>query len=313
MLVLDRRTGGIAHRVFADLPELLAPGDLLVLNESRVLKARILGTKLTGGAVELFLVRRTQGGWLAMVQARRGVRPGMRIELGQGRSAELAQRDDEGFWKVRFEGFGSDDAVPEEVGAVPLPPYIRRAPESVDAERYQTVFARDQGSVAAPTAGLHFTPELLQQVANRGIETTRLTLHVGPGTFRPVRSENLADHRVDPEVYTMPDDAARSINRALQEGRRVVAVGTTVTRALEAAARSERGLVGQTAWTDLFIYPPFEFRVVSALLTNFHLPRSSLLALVSAFAGRERVLDAYAEAMKEKYRFYSYGDAMLIV
>lgn len=313
LLVLDRATGRVSHRIFGDLPDLLMPGDLAVLNDSRVLKARILGAKPTGGTVELLLVRRTPSGWCAMVQARRSVRPGTSIDLGDGRSAQLLSRGTDGLWHVRFLGFSSDDEVPDTVGTVPLPPYIRRAPEASDTDRYQTVFAGESGSVAAPTAGLHFTPQILGRLAERGIETTRITLHVGPGTFRPVRSERLVDHRVDPEMYRIPPPAAEAIERARREGRRVVAVGTTVTRTLETAARRTRHVEAQTGWTDLFIHRPFEFVVTRALLTNFHLPRSSLLALVCAFAGREQVLAAYAEAVATRYRFYSYGDAMLIV
>ncbi|MBN1424969.1 tRNA preQ1(34) S-adenosylmethionine ribosyltransferase-isomerase QueA [Candidatus Fermentibacteria bacterium] len=313
LLVLQRATGEIAHHQFAELPDLLHPKDLLVINESRVLKARILGAKTTGGSVELLLVRRLEAGWLTMVQARRGVRPGMRVQLGSGRYGELVSRHDEGLWEVRFQGFSSDDAVPDEAGVVPLPPYIRRSAQSIDDTRYQTVFAREPGSVAAPTAGLHFTPEIFERLAARGIEVASITLHVGPGTFRPVRTELLRDHRIDPELFSITEAAARAIRAATDEARRVVAVGTTVTRALETAARSQCGFAQQTSWTDLFIHPPFRFHVVRALLTNFHLPRSSLIALVATFAGREPVLAAYAEAVKEHYRFYSYGDAMLIV
>lgn len=313
LLVLSRATGEIAHRDFCDLPDLLRPGDLLVINESRVLKARLFGTKTTGSAVEFLLVRRIETGWLAMVQARRGVRPGMHAQLGSGRSAELVARREEGLWEIRFRGFTSDDAVPDEAGAIPLPPYIRRAPQSIDEERYQTVYAHEPGSVAAPTAGLHFTDAIMERLAARGIQIASITLHVGPGTFRPVRTELLADHRLDPEPYSITEAAAQVIRNALDERRRIVAVGTTVTRALEAAVRSPDGLVAQTGWTELFVRPPFEFRVVHALLTNFHLPRSSLIALVAALAGRERTLDAYAIGVHERYRFYSYGDAMLIM
>ncbi len=312
LLVVDRHSQRITHDIFADLPHLLRPGDLVVLNESSVIKARLVGRKPTGGAVELLLVRRTAQGWLAMVQARRGVRPGLRIELGAGRWAELAQRVSPGLWDTRFAGFPSLEAIPDEVGLLPLPPYIRRAPEPFDHDRYQTVYARDPGSVAAPTAGLHFTPEVLRMLGERGVEVARISLHVGPGTFAPIRTERLADHRLDHERYTIPEEAAHAIRTALEQGRRIVAVGTTVTRALEAAARRDRGLVGHSGWTDLFIYPPFEFRVIGALLTNFHLPRSSLLALVAAFAGQELVLAAYREAITNRYRFYSYGDAMLL-
>jgi S-adenosylmethionine:tRNA ribosyltransferase-isomerase len=324
LLVLDRARGGVAHRNFRDLPQLLAAGDLLVLNRSRVLPARLLGTRPGGGAAEVLLVRRRGPGiWDALLRPGRRLPPGMLIEVG----ATLQVRVEEPTTAGRTEGSPptplrrvrllSEDTDPdraiERYGHMPLPPYIRRADRPTDRERYQTVYARERGSVAAPTAGLHFTSSLLERLKTRGIETAELVLHVGPGTFRPVEVDDVRDHRVDPEVFTIPPETAAAVNRARREGRRVVAVGTTTTRTLEGALGPGGGLPSGDGETDLVITPGHRFRAVNALITNFHLPRSSLLLLVSAFAGRERTLAAYSEAVRHRYRFYSYGDASLIL
>jgi S-adenosylmethionine:tRNA ribosyltransferase-isomerase len=321
LLVLDRATGALFHRSFADLPELLRPGDLLVTNRSRVFPARLLGRRAGGGAAEILLVRhRGLDLWDALVRPGRRLRPGTLIDVAPGFQVGLEPLPPgepppgPPLRRVRLlvDGLDAETAL-ERHGHVPLPPYIRRPDRPGDRERYQTVFAREPGSVAAPTAGLHFTPALLERLERGGVERAEIVLHVGPGTFRPVEVEDVRDHRVDPERYAIPQDTSAALERARREGRRVVAVGTTVTRALESAADASGHVAPGEGETSLVIVPGFRFRVVSGLVTNFHLPRSSLLLLVSALAGRERVLAAYAEAVRHGYRFYSYGDAMLVV
>ena len=358
LLFVDRHKNNFIDSVFSELPSHLRPGDLLVLNNTRVFPARLVGKRIRvtprgatvlGGRVEVFLVNRIEPlVWEALVKPGRVLLPGARVEFARGKlTAEILHWRESGRRIVRFEADGDFDEIIDRIGRTPLPPYIKRDEEDrLDAERYQTVFARERGAVAAPTAGLHFTPELLAELRRKGVEIAEITLHVGYGTFQPVRVERVEDHRVEPETYSISDTAADSINRALTESRRVIAVGTTTTRALESASRmggpsdekspsvlvknsSElenlevKSVVGDKALqlnratcpttTDLFIYPGFEFRVLSGLVTNFHLPRSSLLMLVSAFCGRELILKAYRHAVKHEYRFYSYGDAMLIV
>jgi S-adenosylmethionine:tRNA ribosyltransferase-isomerase len=318
LLVLDRATGALSHRSFSNLPELLRPGDLLVTNRSRVVPARLLGRRAGGGVAEILLVRRHESElWEAMVRPGRRLRPGAVVDVAPGLRVRVEEPAPAGaaspLRRVRLLLDGLDaDAALERHGHVPLPPYIRRPDEPADRERYQTVYARERGSVAAPTAGLHFTRELLERLRARGVELADLVLHVGPGTFRPVEVDDVRAHRVDPERFTIPAETVAAVERARAEGRRVVAVGTTVTRALESALDAAGRLRPGEGETDLVIVPGFPFRVVHTLVTNFHLPRSSLLLLVSAFAGRERVLAAYAEAVRERYRFYSYGDAMLV-
>jgi S-adenosylmethionine:tRNA ribosyltransferase-isomerase len=321
LLVLDRATGGLRHHGFRDLPDLLDPGDLLVVNRSRVFPARLLGRRAGGGAAEVLLVRAHHDDgelWDALVRPGRRLRPGDVVEVAEDLSIRIEARqgpgDESGPMRtVRLLLRSGDVAVTlERHGHVPLPPYIRRPDAAADRERYQTVYAREAGSIAAPTAGLHFTPALLEALRKRGIEQAEIVLHVGPGTFRPVEVENVADHRVDPEAFLIPPETTEAVARTKARGGRVVAVGTTATRALETAADSSASGPGAKE-TALVIVPGHRFRVVDGLVTNFHLPRSSLLLLVSAFAGRERILAAYAEAVRERYRFYSYGDAMLIV
>jgi S-adenosylmethionine:tRNA ribosyltransferase-isomerase len=322
LLVLDRRTGRIEHRRFPELPDLLTPGDLLVVNRSRVLPARLLARRPGGGSAEILLVRR-QGPdlWTAMVRPGRRLRPGVALDVAPGFQVRIEAPEAQGAPPPRpgptrlvrlLAADGNPDAAVDRHGHVPLPPYIRRPDTPEDRVRYQTVYASAPGSVAAPTAGLHFTEELLARLSARGIGRAELVLHVGPGTFRPVETADVRRHRVDAEAYELPDEAAAAVTRAAAEGRRVVAVGTTTTRALEAAG-ARGALCAHRGETDLVLYPGCRFRVVDALLTNFHLPRSSLLLLVCAFAGREAVLAAYGEAVRERYRFYSYGDAMLIL
>jgi len=326
LLVLQRGPGTLEHRGFAELPDLLRPGDLLVTNRSRVFPARLLGRRPGGGEAEILLVRRHEPDlWDAMVRPGRRLRPGAVVDIGpdlqvriEGPEAGAPAGDDRArlpsLRRVRLVVADlSPEAALERYGHVPLPPYIRRPDAPSDRDRYQTVYAREEGSVAAPTAGLHFTSALLGRLRQRGIERAELVLHVGPGTFRPVESPDVREHRVDPERFTIPAATAAAVDRARADGRRVIAVGTTATRALESALGPEGRLRPGEGETDLVIVPGFPFRAVNALVTNFHLPRSSLLLLVSAFGGRERVLGAYAEAVRQRYRFYSYGDAMLLV
>ena len=323
LLVLGRATGALEHRAFAELPDLLRPGDLLVTNRSRVFPARLLGRRPGGGEAEVLLVRRLEPDlWEAMVRPGRRLRPGVVVDVGPGLSVRIegpeagpppAGDPPSPLRRVRLLLDGLDaEAALERHGHVPLPPYIRRTDAPSDRDRYQTVYAREAGSVAAPTAGLHFTTALLERLRERGVERAELVLHVGPGTFRPVEANDVREHRVDPERFAVPEATAAAVDRARAEGRRVVAVGTTATRALESALDPAGRLRAGEGETALVIVPGFRFRAVDALVTNFHLPRSSLLLLVSAFGGRERVLSAYAEAVRQRYRFYSYGDAMLL-
>jgi S-adenosylmethionine:tRNA ribosyltransferase-isomerase len=320
LLVLDRAAGTVRHLAVRDLPELLAPGDLLVLNNTRVFPARLLGHRVpSGGGVECLLLGRLAGDvWDALVHPGQKLRPGTRFRCegaGASLSGEILSQHTFGRRHVRLhpDQGGSIEEIVERIGHMPLPPYIKRPDAAGDRERYQTVFARVSGSVAAPTAGLHFTDTLLHAIDARRIERVEITLHVGYGTFKPVRVERVEDHVVDAEEFEIAPDVASRLNEAIQAGRRLVVVGTTTTRALESAMREGGGrLAPGRRTTGLFIYPGFRFQAVGALLTNFHVPRSSLLMLACAFGGRERVLEAYREAVSRGYRFYSYGDAMLI-
>ena len=321
LMTVDRGTGAIAHGAFPDLSSLLGAGDLLVLNDTRVVPARLRGAKATGGKVEVLLLERTGGTdrepvHRCLLEASKPARPGTRLAFGEGLSARVVGRSGEGYEIVLEAASGDPVEAFYRLGSVPLPPYIRRSEgdprEGMDRERYQTVFADRPGAVAAPTAGLHFTPALLDRISAGGARIARLTLHVGPGTFLPVRVENVEEHAMHDEAYELPRATADAIRETRRAGGRVVAVGTTVVRTLEAAAGPDGTVRPGSGRCDLFIRPGYEFKVVDALLTNFHLPRSTLLMLVSAFAGRERILAAYAEAVREEYRFYSYGDAMFI-
>jgi S-adenosylmethionine:tRNA ribosyltransferase-isomerase len=341
LLVLDRATGARRHHVFRELPSLLRAGDVLVLNDTKVIPARLLGRWDTGGIVEVLLLREVEPGtWQAMLKPAARARPGRRIAFGEAPraiQARVAAYAGAGRRVLRFEAGTEVRALMRRHGLVPLPPYIRRpraqvaspkskvqSPEGglgttdpglgteVDRERYQTVYAKEEGAIAAPTAGLHFSEPLLQRLAQTGIEIRWLTLHVGPGTFLPIRSERVEGHRMEPEPYVVPEATAQAI-KAARAGRRVVAVGTTVVRTLEHAALRGGDVQAGPGAADLFIVPGHRFRVVDALITNFHLPRSTLLVLVAAFAGLDRIRAAYAEAIAQGYRFYSYGDAMLIL
>ena len=324
MLVVDRVTGALADRTFSDLPSLLRAGDLLVVNDTRVFAARLLGTRLPGGgAAECLLVRRLEEDdahvqlWEALVHPGQRLKAGSRLEFGAGElvlHGEIVDRRFHGRRAVRLWADGTSvDEVIDAIGHIPLPPYIKRPDTDADRERYQTVYARARGSIAAPTAGLHFTPELLAALDRRGVERTSITLHVGYGTFEPIRVDDVEQHQMSGEHFEVNAAAAAAISRALQENRRVIAVGTTTTRTLESLDVVDRRVTPTSGSTSLFIHPGHRFRVVSGLVTNFHLPRSSLLILVCAFAGRERVLSAYRHAVAERYRFYSYGDATLIL
>ncbi len=321
LLVLTRSTGEIEHTTIAELTRYLGRGDLLVLNDSRVFPARLIGRRLPGGGeVECLLVARIAGDrWEALVHPGQRLKPGRQVVFERGEHTlhgEILEQRFNGRREVRLWSGGPRSVAEliDAIGHIPLPPYIKRPDLDLDRERYQTVFAREPGSIAAPTAGLHFTPALLAALDRAGVERAEITLHVGYGTFKPVRVTEVEDHVVDPETYSIGEPAAQRINAALAAGRRVVSVGTTTTRALESAVASGEGRVaaGQSS-TDLFIRPGFRFRAVGGLLTNFHLPCSSLLMLVASFAGREPILRAYREAVASRYRFYSYGDAMLIV
>lgn len=321
LLVLDRESGAIAHRSFADLPDLLRPGDLLVRNDVRVRPARLYGRDREDRIVEIFLLRPLDGEnrlWLSLAKPGRRAKKGRAIQFREGVSARVMEVRPDGKREVLFD-HPLDDPLLESVGSVPLPPYIRRKPGAPDLaedrEGYQTVFAREPLAVAAPTAGLHFNAEILERLASRGVAVADLTLAISAGTFAPVRVADTSDHALEEEDVLLPEATAEAVARTRSAGGRVVAVGTTVTRALEAAARLSQGTgrSGERRFqTDLFIQPGFEFRAVDVLLTNFHLPRSSLLMLVCAFGGRQPVLSAYAEALREGYLFYSFGDAMLI-
>jgi S-adenosylmethionine:tRNA ribosyltransferase-isomerase len=329
LLVLHRNENQVEHRRFPDLLKFLRPGDVLVLNNSRVIPARLPGVNAkTGGKFEaLLLGENAPNDWWAMMRPGKSARIGTQIvfcEPGGERSdirATVLETNDEGHRRLQFSGTPDLRRELDRIGEVPLPPYIERdAPQSEDKERYQTVFAKTDGSVAAPTAGLHFTPELLEKIRAHGVEIRFLTLHVGPGTFAPVKTESLAAHKMHEEHFELGDATANAINAAKDSGRRVIATGTTTVRVLETVAAKNGGKMRKTIdKTGIFIYPPFSFQVVDALLTNFHLPRSTLLMLVSALAapgetrGREMILRAYAEAIRERYRFFSYGDAMLIL
>jgi S-adenosylmethionine:tRNA ribosyltransferase-isomerase len=323
LLVLDRGTGAVAHRRFGELPDLLRPDDLVVLNEARVIPAAFTARRASGARIEgCFLCALEGGEWEVLLKGRGRLRPretlGLVDAAGDVRAeVELTERGEGGVWRVRPRGDVEPLALLEAIGRPPLPPYIRRSgPDDprlrLDRADYQTVYARRDGAVAAPTAGLHFTPAVLARLAERGIESARVTLDVGLGTFQPIRALRLAEHRMHEEHFEISAESAAAIHRARAAGRRVVAVGTTTVRALESAVEGG-GVREARERTRLFIYPPYRFRVVGALVTNFHLPRTTLLALVCAFAGREHILAAYAEAIRAGYRFYSYGDAMLIL
>ena len=311
LLVLDRRTGAVRHQFFSRILEHIRPGDLLIANDTRVIPARLLGKRAdTGGGVEVFLLhRRTQDTWEVLVKPGKKMRPGQKVWFDDSLSCEVQDVTEFGGRVVRFLYEGLFETVLDRLGETPLPPYIHQ--KLTDPDRYQTVYARERGSAAAPTAGLHFTPTLMNKVKKMGADFAFVTLNIGLGTFRPVRIENIAEHVMHREFYSVPPETVERIQETKRRGGRIIAVGTTAVRTLESAAATGQ-LVAGSGWSELFIYPGYEFRVIDALITNFHLPQSTLLMLVSAFAGRENVLAAYGEAVREQYRFFSFGDAMFI-
>lgn len=314
LLVLPRAGGAPAHRRFRDLTEYLRPGDALVVNETRVMPARLTGVREgSGGAVEVLLLRRMEKDcWETLARPGKKAQPGQRLAFGGGLlQGTVLERTEAGGRIIRFACEGPFEAALDRLGEMPLPPYIHE--RLMDRERYQTVYAREQGSAAAPTAGLHFTSELLARIEAAGVGVHRILLHVGLGTFRPVQVEEIQAHKMHSEFYTVSPETAAALNRTRRAGGRLIAVGTTSVRTLESVAAESGEIMDGQGWTDIFIYPGYRFKAVAGLVTNFHLPRSTLLMLVSAFAGRERVLEAYAEAVRERYRFFSFGDAMLIL
>lgn len=312
LLLLDRETGEIKHKHFYDLPDYLNPGDCLVLNDSRVLPARLMGNRLTGGAVEVVLLRDLGGGkWECLTRPGRKTRPGTELTFGGGLlTATVTDALEDGNKVLQFHYDGIFLEILDQLGKMPLPPYIKA--ELQDRERYQTVYSREIGSAAAPTAGLHFTEELLDRIRAKGIKVCFVTLHVGLGTFRPVKEEDILDHVMHSEYCVIPEKTANIINETKAAGGRVVAVGTTSCRTLESFTDPNGIVLAKGGWTDIFIYPGYTFKCIDALVTNFHLPESTLIMLVSALAGREHILNAYETAVKERYRFFSFGDAMFI-
>lgn len=313
LMFLDKNTGEIEHHIFREITDYLNPGDCLVLNNTKVIPARLMGKKAeTGAGIEVLLLKRKENDvWETLVKPGKKARPGTVIEFGDGLlKAEVLEIVEEGNRLIRFKYDGIFEEVLDQLGEMPLPPYITHKLQ--DKNRYQTVYAKYEGSAAAPTAGLHFTPELLQQIEQKGVSIAYVTLHVGLGTFRPVKEDNVLNHHMHSEYYEISQEAADLINQAKEQGGRVVCVGTTSTRTIESAADEQGRLHACSGNTEIFIYPGYRFKVLDALITNFHLPESTLVMLVSALAGREQVLHAYAEAVKERYRFFSFGDAMFI-
>ncbi len=309
LLVLSKRAGSIEHRRFSDIIDYLKQGDLLILNNTKVFPARLSGKKATGGRIEVLLLRDIgDGTWECMTGG--SLKKGAIVIFNNKLKAEIEEDLGEGRKRIRFDGL---ERLIESYGQVPLPPYIKRDATVSDRKRYQTVYAKVKGAVAAPTAGLHFSQGIIERIKNKGIRIEEITLHVGPGTFKPVKCNDVSQHRMEPEYFRITEDAARAVNDVKKRKGRVIAVGTTSAKALESAVDGLGILRPKEGYSDLFIYPPFRFKVIDAMLTNFHLPKSTLLMLVSAFAGRELILRAYNEAVKEGYRFYSYGDAMLII
>ena len=313
LLVLDKKTGETEHHVFREIVDYLDPGDCLVINDTKVIPARLIGAKEeTGAKIEVLLLKRgADDVWETLVKPGRKAKPGTRISFGDGLlTGEVVDIVDEGNRLIRFEYDGIFEEILDQLGQMPLPPYITH--QLKDKDRYNTVYAEHPGSAAAPTAGLHFTPELLEKIKNKGVDIAHVTLHVGLGTFRPVKVDDVENHHMHSEFYMIDETAAEKINRAKENGKRVICVGTTSCRTIESAADENGRLKACSGWTDIFIYPGYQFKILDALITNFHLPESTLVMLVSALAGREHVLAAYEEAVKERYRFFSFGDAMFI-
>ena len=314
LLVLDRKTGAREHRIFRDIVEYLNPGDCLVINNTKVIPARLYGAKEgTQAKIESLLLKRREGDvWETLVKPGKKAKPGTKISFGDGLlTGEVLDVVDEGNRLIKFTYDGIFEEILDQLGQMPLPPYITH--QLKDKNRYQTVYAKHNGSAAAPTAGLHFTPELLRQIEEKGVKIAHVTLHVGLGTFRPVKVEDVTQHHMHSEYFFIEEDQAKLINDTKAAGGRVIAVGTTSCRTLESAVGEDGKLKATSGWTDIFIYPGYQFKVIDALITNFHLPESTLLMLVSALAGKENIMNAYEEAVKERYRFFSFGDAMFIM
>ena len=314
LLVLDKKSGEISHHVFTDVLDYLKEGDCLVINDTKVIPARLIGSKVgTDAKIEILLLKRKENNvWETLVKPGKKAKPGTKISFGEGLLiGEVIDVVEEGNRLVQFTYDGIFEEVLDQLGQMPLPPYITH--QLKDKSRYNTVYATHDGSAAAPTAGLHFTPQLLEDIQNKGVDIARVTLHVGLGTFRPVKVEEVTDHHMHSEFYQVSEDAAEKINRAHDGGGRVICVGTTSCRTIESAADEAGHLKACSGWTEIFIYPGYQFKVLDCLITNFHLPESTLIMLVSALAGRENVMAAYEEAVKERYRFFSFGDAMLII
>lgn len=314
LLVLDKESGKIEHHIFKEIVDYLNPGDCLVINDTKVIPARLLGEKVdTKAKVEVLLLKRKENDvWETLVKPGRKMRPGTKVSFGNGLlTAEVLDVVEEGNRLIQFHYEGIFEEILDQLGQMPLPPYITH--QLKERERYNTVYAKHEGSAAAPTAGLHFTPEILAELERKGVDIARVTLHVGLGTFRPVKVEEVTKHHMHSEFYQISAEAAEKINRAKSGGGRVICVGTTSCRTIESAADEQGRLQDCSGWTEIFIYPGYRFKVLDGLITNFHLPESTLIMLVSALAGREQVLAAYEEAVKEKYRFFSFGDAMLVL
>jgi S-adenosylmethionine:tRNA ribosyltransferase-isomerase len=315
LMVVHRDTGSLEHRTFSDLSQYLNEGDVLIINDTKVIKARLVGRKETGGKVEVLITERVGNRtWKCMVKRSRSIRDGATVLFGDGLSGYFLGRDERGDWRIEFQFQGDFYEAVERWGQTPLPPYIKRNETlPLDEERYQTIFATQPGSIAAPTAGLHMTHSLLEKVRRKGVAVVPITLHVNVGTFSPIRTKRVEDHKMAPEYFEISLQAAEVINRAKGNGGRIIALGTTTTRSLESAVDSRGKLMPTDGYSDLFIHPPYRFRMVDALITNFHLPGTTLLLLVSAFATWELIEKAYREAIRSEYRFYSYGDGMLIL
>ncbi len=313
LLLLDRKTGETEHHIFRDIVDYLNPGDCLAVNNTKVIPARLIGSRAeTGAKIEVLLLKRGEDDvWETLVKPGKKAKPGTKILFGGGLlTGEVLEVIEDGNRKIRFQYEGIFEEILDQLGQMPLPPYITH--QLKDKNRYQTVYAKHDGSAAAPTAGLHFTPELLRKIEEKGVLIAHVTLHVGLGTFRPVKVENILEHHMHSEFYMVEEEQARLINETKKQGGRVIAVGTTSCRTLESAAGEDGILKAGSGWTDIFIYPGYEFRLTDGLITNFHLPESTLMMLGSALAGRDRIMNAYAEAVKERYRFFSFGDAMFI-
>lgn len=313
LMVLDKETGKVEHHVFREIIEYLEPGDCLVINDTKVIPARLIGSKVgTDAKIEVLLLKRGENDvWETLVKPGKKAKPGTKISFGDGiLVGEVMDVVEEGNRLIQFSYEGIFEEILDRLGQMPLPPYITHQLE--DKNRYQTVYAAHSGSAAAPTAGLHFTPELLKEIEKKGVNIAKITLHVGLGTFRPVKVDNILEHHMHSEFYMIDEEAAGKINQAKADGKRAIAVGTTSCRTIESAAKEDGTVEASSGWTEIFIYPGYKFKILDCLITNFHLPESTLIMLVSALAGREHVLAAYEEAVRERYRFFSFGDAMFI-